>query len=155
MNKQAKQRLLRQLDRTVNDTASAPDLGPVQYMILVTIWALSPGATLNQVIDFIYRENGDIVDVAQAFVAMQKMKKGNPPLIRETAKIVTKTGSRPSASFSITHDGKNAVRQTEEHLKRLLDYGELAKAANVQMLEKKGQPKKVVGASSRKEASDA
>ena len=136
MSEQARRRLLRQLDRTINDTACAPELGVVQYMILVTIWALTPKATLNEVIDFIYKRNGDIVDVAQAFVIMQTFKKAKPPLIHETGKITSRAGRRPSACFQITNEGKEAIRSTEDHLRRLLAFGILAQQANVMVAER-------------------
>ncbi|MEQ1718773.1 MAG: hypothetical protein ABL907_22765 [Hyphomicrobium sp.] len=136
MSEQARRRLLKRLDQAVNDTACAPELGIVQYMILTTIWALTPRATLNEVIDFVYKENGDIMDVAQVFVIIQAFKKAATPLVKEVGKITTKKGRRPSACFSITHEGKTAVRQTEQHLHRVLEFGALAQRANVMVAQK-------------------
>lgn len=129
MGDQAKQRMLQrleELDEHINDTARALKLGPVSLMILASIWAQKQRVTLNEVLVYIYKGNGDIVDTAQAFMAMQTFKK-EPPFLHEVGKKDRK-GRRPSACFTITEQGKMALQETEQHLRRLLEFIELARA---------------------------
>ena len=137
MNPTSRRRLLKRIDQRINDTACAPELGIVQYMILVAIWALTPRATVNGVIDFVYKQNGDILDVAQVFVTMQAFWKAETPLIHDTGKIATMKGRRPSANFGITPEGKATVKRVQEHLQRVLAFGKHVQDAH------KMTPKKV------------
>jgi hypothetical protein len=128
MDQQARRQLIKRLERQINDTACLPELGPVQLTILSGILALTPKATVNTVIEYVYRDSNNILDVAHVFATMQGFLEAK--LIRDTGKIVTTKGYRPSASFGITEEGKAAITRTWEHLERLQKLVERARAAN-------------------------
>jgi hypothetical protein len=109
-------------------------------MILVAACATTPRATVNQVIDFVYKWNGDILDVAQVFVTMQAFWKDN--LLRSTGKIETTKGRRPSACFGITSEGKTAIKHWEEHHLRALAFGKLIHHAHKMTAKEIRQPRR-------------
>src|SRR5689334_25329288 len=63
-------RLLRRLENKQNGVARENPLGDFQFSVLSAVAALTPEATLNGVVELILRGTGDIVDVAQTYVAM-------------------------------------------------------------------------------------
>ena len=129
MSEQARRRLLKRLDTQTNRTACAPELTPVQYTALNAIWTLSPTATFNKVIDYVYETTGDVMDVAQMYVTINGFQALDKPLVDELGKMVTTKGRRPSAYFSITDQGKAAIARTEDHWRRLLAFGTRAQQA--------------------------
>src|SRR6266705_4663691 len=92
-----------------NQTARAPELGMVGVVVLRAVEHLSPNATTNGVIDFIEDQTSDIVDVAQVYMALQAFSKPTVDLIREGQKLETTPGHRPSSTFEITSEGKQAI----------------------------------------------
>jgi DNA-binding PadR family transcriptional regulator len=94
----------------------------VGVMILRAVEHLSPNATTNGVIDFIEEQTGDIVDVAQVYMALQQFSKPTVDLIHEGPKLETTAGHRSSSTFSITAKGKEAITRVRQHLDRIQEY---------------------------------
>lgn len=131
-------RLLQKLQNGQNKVARENPLGDFQFSVLSAVGALSPAATLNKVVELILRETGDIVDVAQTYVAMDRMtkKKG---WMRETGKAAAdKAKGRPMAQFAITEEGKTALREKVAHMQAMLAYQErMARGAGMTIVKVK------------------
>jgi hypothetical protein len=120
-NNQARQRILNR-HRKPNQTACAPQLPLVQLLILKAAAAHSPKAvTVNNVIDFVFEETGDMLDVAQVFTAMKHFAKKK--LLEDKGKVPITEGHRPSSTYVITPVGKTAITSTEKHMRRVLNFG--------------------------------
>lgn len=113
--------------KVANETAFAPNLGPVQYLVLCTIKALSPRVTVNATVDYMYDRTGEILDVAHVFTAMQAFSSKEKNWIHFDGKITTTEGHRPSSSYSITPEGTDAIALYEKHMQRVLETGKAIK----------------------------
>jgi len=109
----------------------------VGVVVLRAVEHLSPNATTNGVIDFIEDQTSDIVDVAQVYMALQAFSKPTVDLIREGQKLETTPGHRPSSTFEITSEGKQAITRVKQHLDRIREFLDKTEVAPTKKLRNK------------------
>jgi DNA-binding PadR family transcriptional regulator len=74
------------------------------------------------VLRLVLQETGDLLDVAQTYVAIDRFKDEDRNWVRETGKEPSTEGGRPMATFAITAEGRRAIKEKTEHMERLLKF---------------------------------